>query len=269
MKNKNVIIVVVLAMAFIGIIVFMKNRGVSSGPASLASTAKQLYKEAAALKGDNKLLEAKDVYQKILNEHPDIGNVETIQRELEGVNLAIILSNVPTPNSVLHEVKPGDTLGKIAKKYGVTLDLVRRSNNLRGDTISVGQKLRIWQGHFNVFVDKSQNMLILKDGDDVVKVYQVSTGSNNSTPVGKFKIINKLVDPVWFNKGVVVPPESPQNVLGSRWMGFDLPGYGIHGTIEPETIGQHVTAGCVRMRNEEVEELYGLLPVGTEVTVAD
>ena len=133
----------------------------------------------------------------------------------------------------------------------------------------MGQKLRIWQGSFNIYVDKSQNILILKDGNEVVKVYRVSTGQNNGTPAGKFKIVNKLVDPVWFNRGVVVPPESPANVLGSRWMGFDVPGYGIHGTIEPETIGQHVTAGCIRMRNEEAEELYSLIPVGTEVTVVE
>jgi lipoprotein-anchoring transpeptidase ErfK/SrfK len=77
------------------------------------------------------------------------------------------------------------------------------------------------------------------------------------------------VDPVWFNKGIVVPPESPQNVLGSRWLGFDLSGYGIHGTIEPDTIGQQVTAGCVRMHNKDVEELYNIIPRGTRVAVVD
>ncbi len=118
-------------------------------------------------------------------------------------------------------------------------------------------------------MDKSQNILILKDNNEVVRVYSVSTGANNSTPVGKFKITSKLVDPVWFNRGAVVPPESPENVLGSRWLGFDLPGYGIHGTVEPETIGKQVTAGCVRMRNEDVEELYSLVTIGSEVEIVD
>ena len=66
-----------------------------------------------------------------------------------------------------------------------------------------------------------------------------------------------------------MPPESPENVLGTRWMGFDIPGYGIHGTVEPKAIGQQVTAGCVRMLNEQVEELYSILPVGTEVVIVD
>ena len=181
----------------------------------------------------------------------------------------IIFSNRPVPESTTHEVQTGDTIGKLVSQYGTTADLIRISNNLRGDTIRVGQKLRIWQGKFSVYVDKSQNVLFLKSGEEIIKVYHVSTGTDNSTPVGKFKIVSKLVNPVWFNKGIVVPPDSPQNVLGSRWMGFDLPGYGIHGTIDPQTIGQQVTAGCVRMRNEEVEELYSLLPLGTEVIIVD
>jgi lipoprotein-anchoring transpeptidase ErfK/SrfK len=167
------------------------------------------------------------------------------------------------------KVVPGDSLAKIAKKYNTTVDFIRRSNNLKGDVVRLGEKLRVWVGKFNVFVDKSQNVLILKDGNDIVRVYNVSTGANNSTPVGTFKIVTKLENPVWFNKGIVVPPESPENVLGTRWMGFDIPGYGIHGTVEPKAIGQQVTAGCVRMLNEQVEELYSILPAGTEVVVVD
>jgi lipoprotein-anchoring transpeptidase ErfK/SrfK len=87
--------------------------------------------------------------------------------------------------------------------------------------------------------------------------------------VGTFKITSKLANPVWFKAGVVVPPESPENVLGSRWLGFDNPGYGIHGTIEPQTIGQQITQGCVRMLNKDVEELYAIVPVGTEVEIVD
>ena len=236
---------------------------------SALPNAKQLYSQAVALKKDHKMAEAQEAYQKILTEYPNADNVETVQLEMEDLNLHMIFSAGQADKALVHEVQSGDTLGKLAKKYNTTVELIKRNNNLAGDTIALGQKLSIWQGSFNIYVDKSQNILILKDGNEVVKVYRVSTGQNNGTPAGKFKIVNKLVDPVWFNRGVVVPPESPANVLGSRWMGFDVPGYGIHGTIEPETIGQHVTAGCIRMRNEEAEELYSLIQVGTEVTVVE
>jgi len=171
--------------------------------------------------------------------------------------------------TVVHEVVSGDTLGALSKRYNVPIEMIKKSNNLVSNIIRVGQKLRVWTGTFNILVDKSQNILILKDGDDVLKVYAVSTGKDNSTPIGEFKVVSKLIDPVWFNKGIVVPPESPQNVLGSRWLGFDIAGYGIHGTIEPETIGRQETAGCIRMHNEEVEELYSLIPRGTQVVVVD
>ena len=140
---------------------------------------------------------------------------------------------------------------------------------MKSDVIRIGQKLRIWKSDFNIHVDKSQNILILKDGNEVVKTYIVSTGENNSTPVGEYSVTTKLVDPVWFNKGIVIPPESPENALGTRWMGFDLPGYGIHGTDEPETLGSQATAGCVRMLNAEVEELYSMVPKGTTVVIVD
>ena len=169
----------------------------------------------------------------------------------------------------MHEVQPGDSLAKIAKKYNTTVELIKKSNGLAGDVIKAGQRLRIWQGTFSVLVDKSQNIMILKSNDDVIKVYPVATGKNNITPVGTFKIVDKLINPVWFKSGAIVPPDSPENILGTRWMGFDIPGYGINATTDPSSIGQQLTAGCVRMRNEDVEELYGLLPVGTQVTITD
>jgi LysM repeat protein len=232
-------------------------------------TAQELYNEAADLSKDRKMLEAKETYQRILSEFPDYKHIENVQKELEGVNIEIIFSNTPAPQAVMHEVISGDTLGKLAKKYGTTIDLIKISNHLKSNIIRIGQRLRIWTRPFNIFIDKSQNKLILKDGEDVVKVYSVSTGENNGTPVGAFKIVTKLIDPVWFNKGVVVHPDSPQNVLGTRWLGFDLPGYGIHGTIEPDTIGRQVTAGCVRMKNGDVEELYNILVIGTKVVIVD
>ncbi|MCU0666368.1 MAG: L,D-transpeptidase [Candidatus Omnitrophica bacterium] len=105
--------------------------------------------------------------------------------------------------------------------------------------------------------------------NEVVKTYTVSTGANNCTPVGTFKIVNKIVDPTWYKAGAVVASGAPENILGTRWMGLDLKSYGIHGTTEPKNLGKQVTAGCVRMANPEVEELYTIVPVGTEVTIVD
>ena len=100
-----------------------------------------------------------------------------------------------------------------------------------------------------------------------MKKYRVSTGEKGNTPTGNVKIVNKVINPAWYYDDQVYPPGDPKNGLGSRWMGFDLKGYGIHGTIEPEKIGKPASLGCVRMRNEDVEELFDLVPIGTPVNI--
>jgi len=76
--------------------------------------------------------------------------------------------------------------------------------------------------------------------------------------------------PEWFRPGGgVIPYGDPGNLLGTRWMAIDSPGYGIHGTWEPETIGKQLSAGCIRMLNRDVEELYTIVPVGTPVKIVE
>ena len=187
------------------------------------------------------------------------------------LNLEIIFSDVQTPTqTIIYQVHPRDTLSKLARKFHTTVDLIKKRNHLDSDAIRAGQKLSIWTGHFNIVVDKSDNTLTLKLDDQVIKMYPVSTGKESTTtPVGEFTIKDRLVDPVWFHHGMVVPPGTPKNFLGTRWLGFNIPKYGIHGTVEPELIGKSVSGGCIRMRNADVEELYMLIPEGTKVLIED
>ncbi len=234
-----------------------------------SSGAQELYNTATDLESQNEFLKAKEAYQKILSDYPDYKDIANAQKKLEDLNMRIIFSAIQTPQTTVREVAPSESLAKIARENNTTVEFLKKSNQLLGDTIRVGQKLRIWKSVFSVLVDKSQNTLMLKSDNEIIKVYRVSTGTNNITPVGTFKIVNKLIDPPWFKNGKAIPSGSPENILGTRWMGFDIAGYGIHGTTHPEAIGQQVTAGCVRMRNEEVQELYSILPVGTQVTITD
>ncbi len=270
-KNVWIIVGLVFAVFVIFRLVTMLSRSATAATkgSSTKAQAVNLYSQAAGLEDANEVLQAKELYKKIIDEYPDFNKVEEVQKKLDALNMKILVSKIETPKTVIHTVEPGDSLAKIAKKYRVTIAFIKKSNGLMSDTIRIGQRLRIWTGVLSVFVDKSQNILVLKSDDEIIKIYAVSTGTNNSTPVGIFTIEGKLVDPVWFKSGAVIPAGSPENALGSRWMGFDLAGYGIHGTIEPESIGQQVTAGCVRMRNSDVEELYDLLPEGTKVTIVD
>jgi lipoprotein-anchoring transpeptidase ErfK/SrfK len=225
--------------------------------------------EAQSLEQSGKSEQAKALYRQLVLEHADSPDVMQWQKRVESINMELLFSPAVTEKSVLYEIKPGDTLSRIAKEHGTTVELIMKANGLSTTMIMPGRQLKVWNAPFTILVDKSQNSLILRSGDDVIKTYVVSTGKDNSTPVGTFTIVNKLTDPTWFRAGAVVPPSSPENILGTRWLGFDLAGYGIHGTTEPEKLGQQVTLGCVRMANPEVEELYTIVPVGTEVIVTD
>jgi hypothetical protein len=79
-------------------------------------------------------------------------------------------------------------------------------------------------------------------------------------------IINHAKDPVYRHGDQEVAP-GKDNPLGSRWMGLNLKGYGIHGTNVQSSVGKAVSHGCFRMRRQDVEELYTLVHVGDTVTV--
>jgi lipoprotein-anchoring transpeptidase ErfK/SrfK len=167
-------------------------------------------------------------------------------------------------------VQKGDTLTKIAKKFNTTTELISKANNLANSNLNIGKKLKITKAKFSIVVDKSQNILTLKTDQEIFKTYHVSTGKGGCTPVGVFKVTNKLIDPPWYpTAGGMIPAKDPRNELGSRWLGISKQGYGIHGTTDPDSIGKSVTEGCVRLRNAEVEELYAIVPVGTEVVIID
>ena len=271
--NRKLLIVAAAALAAAVLIVIIivsagrlrssapAKRGVDS-PAGIVAAAQD-----AEAKGN--IQEARSRYQRLVSEFPNSKDVMNWQKKAEDLNIKLLFSPLVTVKSILYEIKPGDTLIKIAKNFRTTPELIMKSNGLTDDKILPGKKIKVWTVPFNIVVDKSQNILILKSEDEIVKSYIVSTGSNNSTPTGTFKVINKLANPTWFKAGAVVDPGSPENILGTRWLGINVPGYGIHGTTDPQSLGKQATQGCVRMANPEVEELYVIVPEGTEVTIID
>ena len=264
-----ILIVVVLAICAFYLYKHISTKiGASASKKALSSKAIALFASVDTLEKQGDFIRAKQICQDFLYEHPDSENTQQLQNKIASLNIGILFSSIPTQDSQTYEVAPGDSLEKIAKKFGTTVELIKKANNLSG-VIRPGMRLKVQNKPFVITIDKSQNILTLISGKEVIKVYTVSTGKNNSTPTGTFKIVNKLIDTPWYSAKGVIPPESPEYVLGSRWMGIDRPGYGIHGTNDPGSIGSQCTEGCVRMYNPDVEELYTIVPQGTEVTIID
>ena len=222
---------------------------------------------AGAHRDHGDLLKAHDLYQKLIEKFPTSDRIVRLQADLDDCNIRLLFSPIATPDSFVYEVQKGDSLARISKRFATTKDLIMRANRLSSIKLRVGHKLKITKDKFSIMVDKSQNILTLKADGAIVKTYRVSTGKDLSTPAGTFKIVNRIENPTWYTGGVVVPAGDPKNILGTRWLGITAKGYGIHGTTEPESIGKNATAGCVRMRNGDIEELFAIVPEGTPVTV--
>lgn len=104
-------------------------------------------------------------------------------------------------------------------------------------------------------------------GETPIRTYPIAVGKPASpSRIGTCEIVEKAKYPTWYppDGGPPVPP-GPDNPISSRWLGLSWPGYGIHGTNNPSSIGKAVTLGCIRMYDEDVMELFDIVPVGTKV----
>ena len=170
-------------------------------------------------------------------------------------------------------IQAGDTMGRIAKKYHVTADVLARINGFEDkNKIRAGQSLKVIRGPFHVEIFKARHALYVYLQDTFVRQYVVGLGSEGNTPTGEWSISNKLINPTYFSprgEGIIAA-DDPNNPLGNRWIGLEgvngeasgQQRYGIHGTIDPASIGRDESLGCIRLHNEDVEILYELLVEG-------
>ena len=164
-------------------------------------------------------------------------------------------------------IQSGDFLQKIAPKYGISWQYLANMNAINPRRIRVGQKLKVIKGPFSVFVDLSDFELTVHCHGFYVKRYAIGIGKDGASPQGKFTVLNKVEKPQWTDpNGRVVAGDDPTNPLGTHWIDIG-DGFGIHGTIEPDSIGKAESRGCIRMRNSDVKEVYDFLLNGSEVVI--
>ena len=181
-------------------------------------------------------------------------------------------------------VKKGDSLAKISsrEKLGTDWRFVQRINGMASEkALRPDMRLKLAHGPFDAEVVKADFRINIYagSGSDRVMVasFPCGTGTNDSTPVGTFKVRSgsKLIDPQWTNPrtGEKFAANDPKNPIGERWIGLQgttpdtakFTGYGIHGTTEPQSIGQQMSMGCVRLGDAEVEVVYEL--IGEQSTI--
>ncbi|MBW4582651.1 MAG: L,D-transpeptidase [Tildeniella nuda ZEHNDER 1965/U140] len=123
-----------------------------------------------------------------------------------------------------------------------------------------------------VVVKLSQRRVYLYRGDRAWAKYPIAIGKRGwETPTGSFRVLSKEKNPVFksFRTGKLIYP-GPNNPLGVRWIGIWTDGktqLGFHGTNQEELLGQAVSHGCIRMRNQDVTAMFDQVHLGTTVVV--
>jgi hypothetical protein len=177
-----------------------------------------------------------------------------------------------------YTVAKGDSLAAIAarfRKEGVAIDegslaILNRIHNM--NAIRVGQRIRVPMDPLHAVVEKRSYLMAVYLGERMLRLYWVGHGEDGKTPVAEFTVAEKLKDPDWDSPRGRIPFGSPENILGRYFVKFDHPsyvGFGAHGTPMPETIGTQSSAGCIRMLDADIEELFRLLPRKAKVEIRD
>ncbi|HME35463.1 MAG TPA: L,D-transpeptidase [Candidatus Sulfotelmatobacter sp.] len=123
------------------------------------------------------------------------------------------------------------------------------------------------RGHRVVLVSIPDRKLAVLEGGNVIATFSVAVGAAWSpSPTGEFQIVSRVVNPIYYHHGSVVP-SGKDNPVGTRWLGLSRPRYGIHGTNAPKSIGHAASHGCIRLRNRDIEQLFTMLQVGDSVEI--
>lgn len=181
-------------------------------------------------------------------------------------------------------VEKGSAFSKIAIKAETTPELLMRINNISNPSkLQAGKSLKVVKGPFNAVVTKSAFTIDLwqgapgEKGSMYVMTLPVGLGKDDSTPTGAWAVGAKLKNPAYYSphgEGVIAA-DDPKNPLGEYWMtligtegqAVGKQSYGIHGTIDPDSIGKMESMGCIRMRNEDVAKVFELLSEGKSIVV--
>lgn len=174
---------------------------------------------------------------------------------------------------------PGRTVNVPAAVAALKSALAHQSASVSIPTASVKPKVTASTLGVTIVVRVDQNRLYLYKGFHVERTWPVATAKPGfTTPTGDWKIWQKAEWPTWYNPAPdgwaandpLVVPGGIENPMGARGLYLSAPGLIlIHGTSPSErpSIGHYESHGCIRMLNENVEQLYPLVPVGTHVLV--
>ena len=155
------------------------------------------------------------------------------------------------------------------------LDKLNKNKGYKaGETITVlNTRAPLKERITRVVASKADKTLYAYNGNKLVATYPTTVGSDSTpSPQGTFKIVNKVKSPAYKatvgegdQKKTYYLPPGPNSPVGVVWMGLSKPSYGLHGSPKPEGISRQASAGCVRLTNWDVLEVYANIENGATV----
>jgi len=247
--------------------------GGESAAAPASSRMEDQLRTAASLLEKGKLPQARAILSRLYLRARG-ADARRLRGMLDKINARLVFDPRCMQGAQLYVVQPGDTLTAIGKKFHVNWRMIQRINRLSSDRLKAGQQLKILTGKTGALVVKSEfRMALLLDGV-YVKEYAVGIGKDDRTPTGEFVVDTMLIHPPWTPPGGGIIRYGQEGYqLGERWIGFrDEPGasgLGIHGTNDDSSIGTKCSNGCIRLKNEDVIELFDFMQIGSRVRIVE
>ena len=221
--------------------------------------------------------------QTLRNTASSSNDAQRLRSALTEINNVLVFGPVVASNDAMceeYKIQSGDSLSRIASRRELATHwkLIQRVNRIANPArIRLGQNLKLVNGPFHAVVYKGEHRMDIYHGSPndpsqwlYIRSFNVGLGTDNGTPVGVFTIsTNKLENPGWVNPrngAESYTADDPANPIGEFWLGLDgvgeyagLTGYGLHGTIDPDSIGGNQSMGCVRLANGDIDIVYELL----------
>lgn len=175
--------------------------------------------------------------------------------------------------------QPGDTFDKIAQKYSIPWLLLARINGMapaggsnvdnpaKDQPLPVGTELKVVRGPFEAVVRLDRHELTLMLQNRYAGRFPIGVGRDQPKLDGSYTVCDKTLNPTYYGPdGININPNDPRNPLGSAWIGL-TDRIGIHGTGDPQGVGRDDNRGTLCVGDRDLQDLYGILSVGSRVTV--
>jgi len=206
-----------------------------------------------------------------------------IRERLTHINEQMVLSRELTEGDTIaayYKVQSGDRLSRIGRSFQTPYQYIMRINGIQdASRLQAGQSIKVIHGPIHARITKHDyRMDLYVDDPDGLPIYlcsyQVGLGQHDSTPVGNWIVEDggKVENPSWTDPvtNIHYERDDPRVAVGEFWIGLtgadsgdeQGTGYGIHGTIDADSIGQQESRGCIRMADGDIDQVYNMLTDG-------